>query len=227
MISRREALALIGASGAALLAAPTVRAAAAATSCALRPQQTEGPFFVEEDLNRADIRTDPRTGAVTPGIPLQLSFRVSALTRSDCAPLEGARIDIWHCDARGRYSETGRDRQDAGADKFLRGYQRTDSSGAAQFVTIYPGWYDGRTVHIHFKIRTNAASAREFTSQLYFDDVLTDRVHESAPYATARRRSMRNDDDFLFRDGGSRLLLDPVPAAQGYAAMFDVALQLA
>jgi protocatechuate 3,4-dioxygenase beta subunit len=225
MVSRREALALIGVSGATLLAAPAVRAASGETSCVSRPAQTEGPFFVEEDLNRADIRTDPRTHAVTPGVPLQLSFRVSRLVGTECAPLEGARIDVWHCDARGRYSETGRDRRDAGADKFLRGYQRTDSSGAAQFMTIYPGWYEGRAVHIHFKIRT--ASAREFTSQLYFDDALTDRVHASAPYAAPNGRSMKNDEDFLFRDGGSRLLLDVIPAAQGYAATFDVGLQRA
>jgi protocatechuate 3,4-dioxygenase beta subunit len=120
----------------------------------------------------------------------------------------------------------GDERRDADTDKFLRGYQRTDASGAAQFLTIYPGGYEGRAVHIHFKIRTAAAGTREFTSQLYFDDALTDRVHGSAPYA-AHRRSMRNDDDFLFRDGGTRLLLDLAPAAQGYAATFDVALQLA
>jgi protocatechuate 3,4-dioxygenase beta subunit len=226
MTSRRDALALIGVSGATLLAARMVHAASGATSCVLRPQQTEGPFFVEEELNRADIRTDPRSGAVRPGVPLQLSLRVSRLTGADCGPLEGARIDVWQCDARGRYSATGRDREDEGADKFLRGYQRTDSSGAAQFTTIYPGWYEGRTVHIHFKIRTAVAAAREFTSQLYFDDALTDRVHASAPYVTTGRRSMKNEDDFLFRDGGSRLLLDPLPAAQGYVAAFDVGLQL-
>jgi nicotinate phosphoribosyltransferase len=72
-----------------------VHAASGATSCVLRPQQTEGPFFVEEELNRADIRTDPRSGAVRPGVPLQLSLRVSRLTGADCGPLEGARIDVW------------------------------------------------------------------------------------------------------------------------------------
>jgi protocatechuate 3,4-dioxygenase beta subunit len=228
--TRREALAAIAASGATLLTARPLRAATGAMACAPRPQQTEGPFFVEEDLNRGDIRTDPRTGVVTPGVPLQLSFKVSHLAGAACAPLEGARVDVWQCDARGRYSETGRrmgdERRDADTDKFLRGYQRTDASGAAQFLTIYPGGYEGRAVHIHFKIRTAAAGTREFTSQLYFDDALTDRVHGSAPYA-AHRRSMRNDDDFLFRDGGTRLLLDLAPAAQGYAATFDVALQLA
>ena len=114
-------------------------------------------------------------------------------------------------------------------EKFLRGYQRTNAAGTARFLTIYPGWYGGRTVHVHFKIRTAAssASAYEFTSQLYFDDALTDRVYASESYAAGRRRSMRNADDFLFRDGGSQLLIVPVQDAQGYAATFDIGLQVA
>jgi protocatechuate 3,4-dioxygenase beta subunit len=232
MLSRREVLAAIGISGAALLvgARPGRAAAGVATSpCIVRPQQTEGPFFVEDGLDRSDIRTDPRTGAVRPGVPLQLTFRVSRVTGASCAPLAGAQVDVWHCDASGRYSDTRRGGDSDNGEKFLRGYQRTDTAGIAQFLTIYPGWYDGRTVHAHFKIRTAAASAPayEFTSQLYFDDALTDRVHAVAPYAAGRRRSMRNADDFLFRDGGSRLLLDPMRDAQGYAATLDIGLQVA
>jgi protocatechuate 3,4-dioxygenase beta subunit len=231
ILSRREVLAALGISGAALLAGarPAHAAPGVATSpCIVRPPQTEGPFFVEEGLDRSDIRSDPRSGAVRPGVPLQLTFRVSRVTGASCAPLAGAQVDVWHCDASGRYSDAHGGGPDKG-EKFLRGYQRTDAAGSAQFLTIYPGWYDGRTVHLHFKIRTVAASApvHEFTSQLYFDDALTDRVHAAAPYATGRRRSMRNADDFLFRDGGSGLLLDAVRDAQGYAANFDIGLQLA
>jgi protocatechuate 3,4-dioxygenase beta subunit len=252
--SRREALALIGGSGAILLtaalpahgAAPA-SAPAASPSCIARPSQTEGPFFVEEALNRSDIRSDPGTGAIKPGVPLRLAFRVSRMSGASCAPLAGAQVDIWHCDAAGRYSDVGNGRMPG--EKFLRGYQRTDAAGVAQFVTIYPGWYGGRTVHVHFKIRAAAASASmpsasmssasmpsarapsaaiyEFTSQLYFDEALTDRVYASAPYAAGRRRSTRNADDFIFRDGGSKLMLDLAPEAAGYAATFDVGLQLA
>jgi len=225
-------LALMGISGATLLAGarPGRAAAGAATlPCVMRPQQTEGPFFVEEDLDRSDIRTDPRTGAVRPGVPLQLAFRVSRVTGASCAPLAGAKVDVWHCDASGRYSDTRHGGGSDSGEKFLRGYQRTDAAGTAQFLTIYPGWYDGRTVHLHFKVRTAAGPAPgyEFTSQLYFDDALTDRAHAFASYATRRQRSMRNADDFLFRDGGSRLLLDPARDAQGYAATFDIGLQVA
>ncbi len=232
VLSRREALALIGASGAALLTgALPVRVAApvAPPLCVARPQHTQGPFFVEEELDRSDIRSDPRTGVVTPGVPLRLTFRVSRIGGASCAPLAGAKVDLWHCDATGRYSDA-RSRGSSSADeKFLRGYQRTNDAGTARFQTIYPGQYGGRAVHVHFKIRTAAPSAApyEFTSQLYFDDALNDRVYASAPYAAGRRRSMRNADDFLFRDGGSQLLLVAMPDAFGYAATFEIGLQMA
>lgn len=227
--SRRRALALIGASGAALLTG--ARAACAAVgppSCVVRPQQTEGPFFVEEGLNRSDIRADPRTGAIKPGVPLQLIFRVSRVAGTTCAPLSNAQVDVWHCDAAGRYSDTAGRGSSADAEKFLRGYQRTDAAGTARFLTIYPGWYGGRTVHVHFKVRASGetGSTQEFTSQLYFDDALNDVVLASAPYAGGRRRSMRNGDDFLFRDGGRQLLLDPVKDGEGYAASFDLGLRI-
>ena len=232
VLSRREALALIGASGAALLTAQLpARAAApsASPSCVARPQQTEGPFFVEEELDRSDIRSDPRTGAVKPGVPLRLTFKVSRMSGASCSALAGAKVDLWQCDATGRYSDARNRGSSSVGEKFLRGYQQTDSAGTAQFLTIYPGWYGGRAVHVHFKIRAAARSAPayEFTSQLYFDDALSDRVYAVAPYAAGGRRSMRNADDFLFRDGGGQLLLDPVQDAQGYAATFDIGLQMA
>jgi protocatechuate 3,4-dioxygenase beta subunit len=231
VLNRRQALALIGASGAALLTgALPARAAAplAPPSCVTRPQQTEGPFFVEEELDRSDLRSDPRTGVVKAGVPLRLTFKVSRMSGASCAPLAGAKVDLWHCDATGRYSDARNRGSSTVDEKFLRGYQRTDAAGTAQFLTIYPGWYGGRTVHVHFKIRTAAPSAPafEFTSQLYFDDALTDRVHSLAPYVAEGRRSMRNADDFLFRDGGSQLLVDPLQEAQGYAATFDIGLQI-
>ena len=229
VLSRREALALIGASGAALLTLALPARAAALPSCVARPQQTEGPFFVEEELDRSDIRSDPRTGAVKPGVPLRLTFNISRMSGASCVPLAGAKVDLWHCDATGRYSDARSRGSSSAGEKFLRGYQRTGAAGTAQFLTIYPGWYGGRTVHVHFKVRTAASSAPayEFTSQLYFDDALTDRVYAFEPYAAGRRRSMRNADDFLFRDGGSQLLIVPAQDAQGYAATFDIGLQIA
>ena len=111
--------------------------------------------------------------------------------------------------------------------KFLRGYQVTDSEGVARFTTIYPGWYPGRTVHVHFKIRSKPSSKPgfDFTSQLYFDDALTDRVHAQPPYAAKGQRRRRNADDRIFSRGGSELIPPILPTGGGYGATFTVALQ--
>jgi protocatechuate 3,4-dioxygenase beta subunit len=231
LLTRREALALIGTSGAALLirAAPAMpQPGAAPLSCVARPQQTEGPFFVDEALNRSDIRSDPRNGEIRPGIPLRVAFRVLRLAGATCAPLPRAQVDVWHCDAEGRYSDVGGFgfRASTSGAQFLRGYQLTDAAGVAQFLTIYPGWYGGRAVHVHFKIRTEDAAGRKqvFTSQLYFDDALSERIFALAPYAGRGGRWLRNADDGIFRDGGRQLLLAPERDGEGYAATFDIAL---
>lgn len=230
LLTRREVLALLGASGAVLLGgggAARAQGARAAAACVARPRQTEGPFFVDDAPNRSDLRADPRSGDARPGTPLKIKFQVSQLNAAACSPLSAARIDVWHCDADGHYSEVrGFASSMPAGQPFLRGYQLTDAAGAAQFVTIYPGAYGGRAVHVHFKIRTRDGTGRasEFTSQLYFDEALTERVFANEPYAHRGRRWMRNAEDGLFRDGGRELLLSPQPEGSGFAATFDVAL---
>jgi protocatechuate 3,4-dioxygenase beta subunit len=179
-------------------------------------------------LNRSDIRADPTDGTVKPGTPLALTVAVSRISGEACQPLEGAQVDIWHCDAMGLYSDVEDRRFNTIGRKFLRGYQTSDARGEATFQTIVPGWYEGRTVHIHVKVRTDPRSRRgyEFTSQMYFDDAFTDRAHTAAPYASRGLRTARNQDDRIFRQGGDRLLLNPVQTADGYAATFAVGLQL-
>jgi protocatechuate 3,4-dioxygenase beta subunit len=234
VLTRREALALLGASGAALLTRSRLfegvpyAAAAVAPSCVARPEQTEGPYFVDERLNRADIRSDPAAGVTKPGIPLRLALAVSSLRGGACSPLAGAQVDLWHCDAGGIYSDVTDPHFRTVGQRFLRGYQVTDRQGTVRFTTIYPGWYEGRTVHVHFKVRTEPASPKghEFTSQLYFDDALSDRVFGRAPYAARGRRTMRNADDPIFREGGRQLMLDPKPSGEGYSAAFAIGLQL-
>ena len=224
LTARRGALALVGS---ALLAASAGPGAALA-ACVRRPQQTEGPFFVDEGLNRSDIRSDPGTGELRPGVPLRLGFRVSRLADQACAPLAGARVDVWHSDADGLYSDAGGFGFGASTrgQRFLRGYQLTDARGAADFLTIYPGAYAGRAVHVHFKIRTIDAGGRgqDFTSQLYFDDAFTARILALPPYAGRRRRWLANAQDGIFRAGGKELLLSPEAYGDGYAATFDIAL---
>jgi protocatechuate 3,4-dioxygenase beta subunit len=195
-------------------------------ACVVRPEMTEGPYFVDEMLNRSDIRSDPSTSEVKEGLPLQITVRVSQIGDA-CLPLAGAQVDIWHCDALGVYSDATDPGFNTVGQKFLRGYQVTDANGLAQFTTIYPGWYQGRTVHIHFKIRTdpNSQLGYEFTSQLFFDDSLTDQVHALEPYASKGQRTLRNDGDGIFQGGGDQLLLQLAGTDQGYAATFDIGLQ--
>ncbi len=234
VLSRREALAIFGASSLALLAAnPLGRRGQAAArsvvpSCIARPEQTEGPYFVDERLNRSDIRSDPSTGMLKPGAPLALLLAVSQISGRECIPLVGAQVDLWQCDAGGIYSDVTDPHFRTVGQKFLRGYQLTDATGTVRFRTIYPGWYPGRTVHIHFKIRTASSSSRAytFTSQLYFEDAFTDRVHAAAPYAARGPRTVRNDGDRIFGDGGSQLKLGPTATRDGYAASFALGLQM-
>lgn len=202
-------------------------AAANSPRCVVRPEQTEGPYFVDEKLRRSDIRSDPSDKTIRPGVPLRLQFQVFRIAGSACAPLSGAIVDVWHCDAQGVYSDVRDPRFDTRGRKFLRGYQQTDGNGAATFLTIYPGWYQGRAVHIHFKIRSEMESRRsvEFTSQLYFDEAVSDRVFQQPPYSGKRGRRVANEADFLFRRGGKELLLPLAQSDQGYAGEFSIGLQ--
>src|SRR5262245_25959390 len=232
LLSRREAVRLLGSSAGWLLAVTLLPwrhfANAQGLTCVVRPEQTEGPYFVDERLKRSDIRSDPTNGKVKEGTPLAFTVAVSRVRAGTCQPLEGVQVDIWHCDAQGLYSDVEDRNFNTIGQKFLRGYQLTDG-GEARFLTIYPGWYPGRTVHIHVKVRTEPRAKRgyEFTSQMYFSDALTDRVHADQPYAAKGQRTARNEDDRIFRRGGEQLMLSPTRASDGgYAATFAIGLQL-
>jgi protocatechuate 3,4-dioxygenase beta subunit len=256
ILSRREVLKVFGTTGAALLVGCTpgralattipAGAAAGATSeaangpalststfaalpaCVVRPEMTEGPYFVDERLDRSDIRSDATTGEVKPGRPLEIVFGVMRVAAEGCLPLAGAKIDVWHCDALGVYSDVADPSFDTSGQKFLRGFQLSDADGIGRFQTIYPGWYRGRTVHIHFKIRAEAdnGAAYDFTSQLFFDDALSDAVFSQDPYSAKGDRGTRNADDGIYRSGGEQLLLRPTETAAGFSAVFDIGLQI-
>jgi protocatechuate 3,4-dioxygenase beta subunit len=201
-------------------------AATAASICVVTPEETEGPYFVDELLYRSDIRTDPSDGSVKEGVPLQLTFAVGGISGGACTPLAGATVDIWHCDALGVYSDERA--QNSVGQKFLRGTQVTDANGMVTFTTIYPGWYMGRAVHIHFKVRTDplATTGRVLTSQLFFDDALTDQVYTQAPYNTRGMRDTRNSRDSIYATGGDQLLLSLVKDGDGYTTQFNVGMNL-
>jgi protocatechuate 3,4-dioxygenase beta subunit len=248
ILTRREILGLLG--GSALVAAcapinaptfPTVATGAVTTaapiaagsaavvilpSCVVRPALTEGPYFVDEKLNRSDIRSDPATNTTKPGVPLALTFLVSRVTGTACVALAGATVDVWHCDALGVYSDaTDPTFGNTKGTKFLRGYQTTDANGVAKFTTIWPGWYQGRAVHVHFKIRTIAANGQvsDFTSQLFFDETMNDRIFAQAPYSQKGGAGrLRNEGDGIFQGSGGKLTLAPAKSADGYTATFDI-----
>jgi len=243
ILSRREALKILGITSAVLLAGcvpgasdileatsvPTEATSATITgalpACVVRPEVTEGPYYVDEDLERSDIRSDTGTGVEKEGVLLTLTFNVTQISNDSCTPLKGAKVEIWHCDADGVYSAVSDPGFDTTGQNFLRGYQVTDANGQATFVTIYPGWYSSRCVHIHFKIHHDVSDqSLEFTSQLFFDDSLSDQVFTQEPYASKGKRDTLNSTDNIYND---QLLLTVTQADEGYAAIFDIGLQMA
>ncbi len=229
ILTRREALALLG--GAALLGSSLRVYAAEAKpdmkpACIVKPEQTEGPYFMEAKLHRSDIRADPLDGQRREGVPLALTLRVATVAAGSCSPIVGAVVDLWQCDAAGAYSDVRDSHFNTVGKRFLRGYQVTDADGRARFTTIYPGSYPGRAMHLHFKVRVKGETKNhEFVSQLYFDDALTDRVHAQPPYGSKGRT--RNAEDGLYRRGGRELTLAVTETKEGYAASYDIGMKLA
>ena len=235
--SRREVVSALGATAVVTIAGGGLGQARGgdnnmpgAPACVVRPRQTEGPYFIDEKFNRFDIRSDPADGIAVAGAPLRVAFRVSRVNGGSCAPLAGAIVDLWHCDAQGVYSDVKDQdgRFDTRGKSFLRGHQVTDAHGNAGFLTIYPGWYEGRTVHLHFKIRTDPASRRgyAFTSQIYFDEAVSDEVFKLAPYAGKGASTTKNARDGIFRRGGKDLMLRLEKSAQGYSGTFEIGLKI-
>jgi protocatechuate 3,4-dioxygenase beta subunit len=196
------------------VAAGSAGVASGAVTCVLTPEQTEGPYYLAREKLRRDI-TEGK-----PGTPLTL--RLGLVDASSCKPIAGAAVDIWHCDAAGIYSGFG---QGAGNRTFLRGIQRTDAKGVATFQTIYPGWYPGRTVHVHVKVHVRGNVVH--TGQLYFPDTLTDSVYRSGPYNRRPSRTTRNADDFVFANGGKRSMLSLRRRNAGYAATLTMGVHTA
>lgn len=247
VLTRRETLKLLGGAGAVIMTGTGIlrfgiaQAQPAATltptpgatldpvlACVARPALTEGPYFVDELLNRSDIRVEPSDGSVKEGLPLLLTFCLSDVTGDTCKPLAGAQVDVWHCDAQGVYSDVSDPGFDTLGQKWLRGYQVTDENGSATFQTIYPGWYSGRAVHIHFKIRTDPQSGQgyEFTSQLFFDAAATDAVYSQPPYASKGLRNRMNEDDNIYQQSEGLTVLDLAETDEGYSAVFGLGLDL-
>jgi protocatechuate 3,4-dioxygenase beta subunit len=206
LLTRRQSLLRLGGLVAAVAAGgwwTRPSQGADAVACVLTPEQTEGPYYIPNELVRRNI-TDGH-----PGTPLTL--RLAVVDASTCRPIKGAAVDVWHADAAGVYSGFG---AGAGRRRFMRGIQRTDAKGLVVFRTVYPGWYQGRTVHIHVKVHVGGRVVH--TGQLYFPDKLTDAVYRKAPYSKRPGRDRRNATDSIFGSGGRRSMLTVRRQGAGY-----------
>jgi protocatechuate 3,4-dioxygenase beta subunit len=188
----------------------------------LTPEQLEGPFYIDLGQVRQDITED------RPGVPLALA--VTVVDANTCEPIRNAAVDVWHCDALGLYS--GEPSEGSQSETFLRGIQLTDAEGLAEFTTVYPGQYPGRTTHIHLKVhtggrRSNGAYSGGYvshTGQLFTADQEDAEVFALPPYNRNPAEITPRDADAIFREqGGSSSALTPTPvgadlARDGFAA---------
>jgi protocatechuate 3,4-dioxygenase beta subunit len=179
-------------------------------TCVLAPESTEGPFYLDEQQVRRDITERKR------GVALML--RLTVVDVSTCRTVRGAAVDVWHCDAAGAYSGV-----QGTQGTFLRGIQRTDAKGLAVFRTIYPGWYPGRTPHIH--VRVSLGGNVVHTGQLYFPEAVTDAVYRRAPYNRRPNRTTRNAADSIYRNGGRRSTLKLTKSGTGYVGAIAMGVQ--
>jgi protocatechuate 3,4-dioxygenase beta subunit len=199
---RRRALAALSAC-ATTLALPDAWAQPA--TCVATADSGEGPFYFDPKLVRSDV-TSGRTGA-----PLDIAVQITRAR--DCAPLSGARVDLWQADALGLYSGYrnqpavgGIATEPAVGATFLRGTQLADADGWVRFKTIYPSWYGGRTPHVHFKVLLDARET--VASQIFFDDEINAEVFEHwDPYRehVAKRKVFNDSDRFLDANDDGRI----------------------
>jgi protocatechuate 3,4-dioxygenase beta subunit len=223
-MSRRASLASVGGlvAGAAGLAgwkageeagAGPAGVASGLVTCVLAPEQTEGPYYVDDAAVRRNV-TEGRAGVA-------LTLRLTVVDASTCKPVKNAAVEVWHCDAGGTYSGTSQ--QNTADERFLRGVQRTDAKGLAIFRTIYPGWYQGRTVHIHTMVHIGGNVVH--TGQLYFSDAVTDAVYKRGPYNRRPNRNPRNSGDSIYRNGGKRSTLKLVKKGTAYTGSITMGVQ--
>ena len=223
-VSRREVMAVLGAAGTAMAFgcgdSPTSPSSSGGTTtggttnsaCAVTPTETIGPFPSLTDIFRSDVR-EGKAGTL-----LNLTIKV-VNTNAGCAGVANANVEIWHVDAAGDYSEYGTQRTAT----FLRGIQTTDANGEVRFVTIYPGWYQGRATHIHLEVTMNGRSIK--ATQIAFPESINNQVHTQGAYASRGTNPMSNASDGIFADSLSAELVTPSGSPSGgYSVSFQVGI---
>jgi protocatechuate 3,4-dioxygenase beta subunit len=215
LLRRREALAALGALGVgtvwgarSLLGSPP---ALAAPDCVLQKEVTEGPYYLDLDLVRRNIKGDRK------GTPLGLRFTV--VEASACRPISNAMVEIWHADAAGAYSGVSGNRGN-----YLRGGQRTNATGVARFDTIFPGWYRGRTPHIHMKVFVSGDEVH--TGQVFFRPTTYAAVYRQGVYASRGQADTDNTEDMIYRDAGARAICPLTRRGSGYAGTMTIGVDI-
>ena len=184
------------------------------SACAVTPSETIGPFPSLTDLFRSDIR-DGKAGTL-----LTLTIRVTNVN-SACSGVPNANVEIWHVDAAGNYSQYGTQT----AQTYLRGIQTTNANGEVTFITIYPGWYQGRATHIHAEVTTNGRSVK--VTQFAFPESTNDAVHTQGVYAGRGTNPLTNARDGIFTDSLASELVTPIGGAtNGYTASAQIVISI-
>lgn len=242
LAQRRRFLAQIGGLGGALMLTPGLRAAtcgqlfgsgyedlsaAPAGTCVLIPSETQGPYPLLSVLSQSGIvRQDLSEGR--PGVPLVLILKLVNLN-NNCAPIENAALYVWHCDKDGIYSGyTQPGGVSTVGEIFCRGVQYTDCNGEAAFLTMYPGWYNGRITHVHFQVYLNLQGSVTATSQLAFPQDITAAVYNSSLYASRGQNTSVTSfaQDNVFSDGVSNQLATVTGSAAGYTATLTIGVAI-
>jgi protocatechuate 3,4-dioxygenase beta subunit len=217
LVTRRSALELFGSAGVVLVwgcgditssassdASSDAITEPDATTCTATPEGEIGPYFADDSaagFDRSDIVSDLDGTRTQTGIPLVLTVTVID-TENGCVPYANAQVDIWHCNAAGVYSDEESEGTDT--ESWLRGYQLTDVNGRVTFTTIIPGWYAGRTTHIHLRVRSTYSTASSTTdgtntTQLFFEQTLIDDLATSvAPYSSQGQNPTTNATDHVY-----------------------------
>ena len=191
-------------------------------SCAVTPSETEGPYPDKTGMisNSAFFRRDITEG--TSGLPLTLTLTIVNVN-SSCAAVSSANVEIWQCDAAGRYSEYSQPGYDGSAQTFLRGIQTTDPNGQVTFTTIYPGWYAGRATHIHVDVFRSGALVK--TTQIAFPESISAAVYATGVYASKGQHSTTNSSDNVFSDGTTNELATLTGnSTSGYTATLTIGI---
>jgi protocatechuate 3,4-dioxygenase beta subunit len=219
-LRRREAIAVLGGFGLAAATGPRLGALldappADAATCTLSPEVTAGPYWIDNKLTRRDITENRR------GVPLAL--RLTVIDATTCDPIPGADVEVWHADARGAYSgySTGNT-----AKRFLRGHQKADANGRVRFDTIYPGWYRGRTPHIHLKVHVGGSVVH--TGQIFFADATSRAVYRTTAYRSRGQADTTNGEDNIYAQAGGSSALAKVskrPHNRGYLAAMTLGVK--